>query len=122
MINNVSKLLLCLLALIIMGCSDSKEGKSSLNNLSSKGHEVPLKGGERDTGRALYVQYCVSCHGEDGKKVLNGAKDLSILRKGREKIAKRIREGKGEMPSFNGILNEEEIQTIAAYVYDNIAD
>lgn len=64
----------------------------------------------------LFIKYCSACHGNDGKKGLNGAKDLTITNKSLDKIIKRVNEGKGNMPGFKGILNNQQITEISKYV------
>jgi mono/diheme cytochrome c family protein len=38
----------------------------------------PVRAGEADSGRALYLQYCSSCHGQDGKGKGPVSQDLKV--------------------------------------------
>lgn len=67
-------------------------------------------------GETLFIQYCSACHGPNGRKGLNGAKDLSQTSKEIDKIIQRINEGKGNMPAFKTQLNENQITEISKYV------
>lgn len=79
-------------------------------------------GGGVPSGRNLYVQSCVSCHGENGNQVpganLGSADYLSS--RGDEALIKATTEGKGGMPPFGktkgGPLADEGIQAIIEYL------
>lgn len=66
-------------------------------------------------GMAIFRQYCVTCHGADGKLALNGAKDLTISTLTLEERINIITNGKKLMTPFNEILTPEEIKAVAEY-------
>lgn len=66
-------------------------------------------------GMAIFRQYCVVCHGADGKLALNGAKDLSASILTLEERINIITNGKKLMTPFNEILTPEEIKAVAEY-------
>lgn len=66
-------------------------------------------------GMAIFRQYCVVCHGADGKLALNGAKDLTISTLTLEERLNIITNGKKLMTPFNEILTPEEIKAVAEY-------
>lgn len=66
-------------------------------------------------GMAIFRQYCVVCHGADGKLALNGAKDLTISTLTLEERINIITNGKKLMTPFNEILTPEEIKAVAEY-------
>jgi mono/diheme cytochrome c family protein len=68
-----------------------------------------------DQGKEIYKRFCVACHGEKGDLALNGAKKFpeSILTV--EERVLVITNGRNLMTPFKGILNEEEIEAVAAY-------
>ena len=72
--------------------------------------EGPISG-----GAALYKKYCTLCHGADGKKGFNGAKDLTASILLVEERVILIREGKGLMTPYKGLLSEEEIRAVAEF-------
>ncbi len=71
--------------------------------------------GAQPDGRAIFRQYCVICHGADGKLGLNGARDLSASILTLEERINIITNGKKLMTPFNEILSPEEIKAVAGY-------
>jgi mono/diheme cytochrome c family protein len=68
-------------------------------------------------GAKVYMENCVFCHGENGKKMYRGAKDLSVSLFGVDDVQQMVREGsKGKMPAYNIILSDENIAAVSAYV------
>ena len=67
-------------------------------------------------GIELYKVNCVACHGEDGKKGLGGASDLSasVLSEGDAKNV--ITNGRGAMAPYGEQLKEEDINALATYL------
>ncbi|MBK7935583.1 MAG: cytochrome c [Lewinellaceae bacterium] len=66
-------------------------------------------------GMAIFRQYCVVCHGADGKLGLNGAKDLSASILTPEERINIITNGRKLMTPFNEILSADEIKAVAEY-------
>ncbi len=68
------------------------------------------------SGDALYAEHCAACHGE--RLVSTGAvPDLrSYGADERKKFDKMMSEGKGQMPSWEGVLSESEQNEIWIYV------
>jgi len=73
----------------------------------------------------LYVKYCASCHGRDGrsktaKAKSNHARNLTDAqwqdRVSEERIFNSIMNGKGKMPAYGRKLTEQEIELLVAYV------
>lgn len=95
--------LLCsfLSALVIYSCGNSSNQKS-----------VEVK----SAGQSLYETYCTSCHGEDGKLCVLGAKDLSLSTFSKEQMEEIITNGKNTMTPFSNVLNKEEVGAVADYV------
>lgn len=69
-----------------------------------------------ENAKAIYNQVCANCHGEDGKKGVGGAKDLTATEMTNEQIEAIIANGKGVMPKYGNKLSESEIKSLAAYV------
>lgn len=68
-------------------------------------------------GQKVYMENCVFCHGMDGKKQYRSAPDLSMSALPAEGVEQMVREGsKGKMPSYPGVLSDEEITAVSAYV------
>ena len=67
-------------------------------------------------GRLIYKQYCVLCHGADGKLAVSDAKDLSVSTISMEERINQITNGKGLMTPYKDILSEDQIQAVAEYL------
>lgn len=72
-------------------------------------------------GGKLYFANCNVCHGPDGKKKYQEAKDLSISRLSMEArihiiSAAQVIGNKEHTPRWEPILNEEEIYLVAQYI------
>ena len=73
-------------------------------------------------GEELYLSYCSSCHGKDGKLRLQNASDLSTIAMNRSEMMEVIHNGKGVMPAFRKVLTPEEMEAIVVYVETLRAD
>jgi mono/diheme cytochrome c family protein len=69
-----------------------------------------------DTGAAVYEANCAMCHGGNGKKGLNNAKDLSVSTLDKASIIEIVKNGKGTMPGYKDALSEKEVDAVADYV------
>ena len=72
-----------------------------------------IKGGE------LYRQHCASCHGPNGRPQMVGAPDFSqptALLKPDMTLLQSIRNGKGAMPAYQGLLRDRELLDIVAHL------
>lgn len=68
--------------------------------------------------KALYMQHCSTCHGEDGSLGQLGAKDLTQMNLTPEETKEVIRKGRGAMPGFEQQLSETEIEALVNYVQE----
>jgi mono/diheme cytochrome c family protein len=69
-----------------------------------------------DAGRDVYAQHCAPCHGER-LNATGAAPDLKLLRADQKThFDEIIRNGKGQMPAWEGMISDEEISQIWAYV------
>lgn len=72
----------------------------------------------RDLGEQVYMDHCSACHGNDRKgNIQSGYPDLTTVteRMERIEISSMIESGKGMMPGFS-FLNEEESEAIVNYL------
>ena len=75
-------------------------------------------------GKAVFMQYCVACHGADGKG--NGGlaasfvDDPARLAKSDAELSKTIKEGKqgalGMMPPWGDTLSDDQISAVLGYI------
>ena len=66
-------------------------------------------------GKAIFKQYCVTCHGADGKLGLNGAKDLTQSQLDLDGRIAIITNGKNMMTPYGDVLSPQEIESVARY-------
>jgi mono/diheme cytochrome c family protein len=69
----------------------------------------------------VFSENCSTCHGATGHGGENGP-DLRTmpLAKTEAGVTKQVTNGGGGMPAFKGVLSEEEINNVAAYVVHEI--
>lgn len=92
---------------------------------SGEAGQVTVTAAEAEASRTLFSQYgCGSCHvladangyGSIGP-AFDGNDALSV-----EHVNQIISEGQGAMPSFGGMVSEEEIETLSRYIVAKKAD
>lgn len=70
-------------------------------------------------GAALYATHCAVCHGANGTPVMPGTPNFrrmeSLMRPDVQLIT-AVRNGKGAMPGYLGILRERELQDVVAFL------
>lgn len=69
-----------------------------------------------DDNKILFKKKCASCHGEDGKKCLLKASDLSKSKIHDTSSIRIITDGKNKMPAFSKKLTREEILLLNDYI------
>ena len=94
--------------------SQDKAPKKEVASSSKSSSDKPAASNRK--GRLIYKQYCVICHGSDGKLGVSDAKDLSVSTISMEERIDQITNGKGLMTPYKDILSEEQIQSVAAYL------
>ncbi len=70
-------------------------------------------------GRELFESNCAVCHGIDGTATLPNAPHFSKgerMEKTDEELLASVSDGLNIMPPWKGVLNEQEISTLVAYV------
>jgi mono/diheme cytochrome c family protein len=69
-----------------------------------------------EAGRDVYTEHCATCHGER-LNATGAAPDLKSLRADQKAyFDERVRDGKGQMPAWEGMISDEEIGNIWAYI------
>lgn len=69
---------------------------------------------EQPDGRSLFSEHCSACHGADGRGV-PGVPDLTrgtASRRSDAVLFETLREGKGVMPGFDGLLDTGELLAV----------
>ena len=93
----VLKLVAFLLVSILFACSSEPDKKNTIPQ------ETPAQ-----KSANLFILYCTSCHGEDGKLGSSGAKDLSKSKLSIAEINEILANGKNAMPPMNELLQTKE--------------
>ena len=76
---------------------------------------------DAEAGKEVFAEQCSVCHGATGHGG-NGGPDLTTMPKAQEQASaeEQVTNGGGGMPPFKGVLSEEEIANVAAYVVEDI--
>jgi cytochrome c6 len=80
---------------------------------------APAAAGDALRGSDLYRSHCAHCHGPSGKPVLPGAPDFkqpTALLKPDTALLALIREGRGAMPGYAGLLRDREILDLVSHL------
>lgn len=75
-------------------------------------------------GEGIFIRTCASCHGADGRagarvgtaKAKNLADPKLFERLGEQGVKDVIRGGRGAMPSYGGVLDEQDLNDLVAYL------
>lgn len=111
--NHKRLLVLCFfIASLFAACGSAEEKINRSAAAATAQPGAPVVGPD---GQAIFRQYCVVCHGADGKLALNGAKDLTVSVLTLEERVNIVANGKKLMTPFNEILSPEEIKAVAEY-------
>jgi cytochrome c6 len=75
-------------------------------------------GSRADAGAAIYANRCAACHGKELHNTSGGwSFDLRRLRPDEhDRFVDSVTTGKDNMPSWYGILSDDEIEAIWAYI------
>jgi cytochrome c5 len=82
-----------------------------------KGKSATIETTATLSGQEIYAKLnCAICHGQDGKLMLNGAKDLTASTLSRADIEHQILNGKNAMPAYKDALTPEQLKSLTDYV------
>lgn len=79
----------------------------------------PAGAADVQRGSAIYSTHCSTCHGSNGAPVLPGAPNfrrMEGLMRPDMQLMTAIRNGKGAMPGYFGVLRDREILDVVAYL------
>jgi mono/diheme cytochrome c family protein len=84
----------------------------------ASGAAVAADGLRAEAGAAIYAQRCSGCHGQELHNTSGGwSFDLRRLRpEEHDRFVNSVTTGKDNMPSWYGILSDDEIESIWAYI------
>lgn len=112
-------------ALLAAGCGDdgggSAETGTETETETTEATESP-DGDDAQEGAAIFAANCQSCHGELGAGGgIGPSLQASSEAEDAENVEQIVRTGRGQMPSFDDQLDDEEIQAVASYVAEDLA-
>ena len=112
-----------ILAVGLMSCGGDKTSSTSSVKPAPKEQQakagVDKKKDQKKTnrkGKIIYKQYCVACHGADGKLGISDATDLSASTIDMAERINQITNGKGMMTPYKDVLSETQIKDVAEYL------
>lgn len=80
---------------------------------------MPVAASDIAQGRDLYQSHCAMCHGQDGSPIMAGAADFKRgdgLMQSDRALLKRILQGDRACPGYLGVMSEQEIYDVIAYL------
>jgi cytochrome c6 len=80
---------------------------------------APAAAADIRKGGTLYATHCASCHGANGAPVMPSAPNfrrMETLMRPDMQLLTSIRNGKGAMPGYFGVLRDREILDVVAYL------
>jgi mono/diheme cytochrome c family protein len=97
--------------------AEPTEGEEGGEESAEAGGGAP----DAEAGKEVFAENCSTCHGATGHGG-NGGPDLTTVPKAKEQkgAEEQVTDGGGGMPPFKGVLSEEEIADVAAYVVEDI--
>ena len=69
-----------------------------------------------EAGEAVYDEHCASCHGEKLRSSGSFPDLRELGAEDRTRFDQMLADGKGQMPSFQGLLTAQELDQLWAYV------
>jgi len=70
-------------------------------------------------GKQLYMQHCIDCHGSSGEGEMANTPNFTrgdAMFKGDQELINSLRFGRGVMPGYSGLLEEDELEDVVAYL------
>jgi mono/diheme cytochrome c family protein len=111
---------LVLAAGVASGCGGGNDKASTAPPATTTGTETGTS--QAASGAQLFSDNCESCHGHEGAGGHVGPNlQKSSVAEHLDQVEKQVRNGGGAMPPFSGVLSDQEIQTVAHYVVEQLA-
>ena len=117
--NKAMAVISTILFLYVYGLSETKDIKLGIGKPSMAEVVTDTAAANYDIlvhGKAIYINNCMRCHGEDGKAGINGATDLTGSLCENRGLIGIIKHGRNLMPAYKEQLTEQEILAVAEYV------
>ena len=99
-------------ALLFYGCAKPKSPASSTTNVTP----VTNTAAAIASGKSIFEQNCVRCHGEDGTNIPAWKGKVGDM--SRAKVVDTIKNGNDRMPAFGTKLSSKEVEDVATYAQE----
>lgn len=115
--KNLTILSLSILCLgLAVACGGGAPPPENPSNNKTNSSETPKKApATADLGEKTYKQFCMVCHGKDGKMGASGAANLVESTLSLEEKIEVIKNGRKTMAGF-GMIGEEKVSAVANYI------
>lgn len=116
-----TSLFVAMMALTLVACSSDDDAGGGDSSATTRQSKIAALTGDQTAGKAKYEMNCGGCHkvdgtGNTGPNIISGAiAELSV-----EAVAAVIINGKGTMPAY-GSMTDQEIANTVAYVKGQLA-
>lgn len=80
---------------------------------------APAYAADPTSGAQLYARHCVTCHGDRGRPMMPGLPDFARgerLMQSDANLVGAIKNGRGLMPAYRGLLTDDEILDVIAHL------
>lgn len=80
---------------------------------------TPVFAGDPFAGSNIYTQYCVNCHGGDGRGEVAGTpsfREGRLMSRSTSELTATVKAGKNLMPAFDGMLDAQQIDDVITYI------
>lgn len=80
---------------------------------------APAQAADPTNGAQLYNRHCATCHGDRGRPTMPGLPDFARgerLLQADVKLVSAIKDGRGVMPAYRGLLTDDEILDVIAHL------
>jgi mono/diheme cytochrome c family protein len=103
------------------GAEQEGEAGEEVEGETEETEGASTAGGDAESGAVVFSESCSVCHGATGHGG-NGGPDLRTMPLAQTEAGaiQQVTNGGGGMPPFSGVLSEEEIENVAAYVAQEI--
>jgi quinohemoprotein ethanol dehydrogenase len=105
-----------------LGPAASAGGGRGVGHAGESEQTPSTKAGDPAAGQAVFAANCSGCHGLTGHGG-NGGPDLSAIPSAKDvtRVRAQVENGGGGMPPFKGVLDEQKIGDVTAYVTQKVA-
>lgn len=90
-----------------------------INSIIAMQGTFPSNASDINLGQGIYQRHCVSCHGVNGSPSMGGAPNFRRgqgLMQSDQALHRRIQNGEKACPAYRGILDDQQILDVIAYI------